>query len=107
MTELPAPRPCNWPPFEGERGCGQPVLDVITKAGKHQVLDAKPVKAVVVGSMVTTHAHNDSVVLMLEPDPHPTVALVTVVVDSYIVHQATCRVFKAWNAAKARARASR
>jgi hypothetical protein len=44
---------------------------------------------------------------MLGPDPQPEVALVSVVVDSYIDHHATCRVFKAWTAAKARARASR
>ncbi len=37
------PRPCTWP----DGGCGEPIIDVTTIAGKRQVLNPIPAKGVV------------------------------------------------------------
>ena len=70
-------RPCRWP----DGGCGESIIDVITVAGKKQVLDATPSKGIILvrrGPMAS-----------LEPY-EPGADVVSRVVDTYVDHHATC-----------------
>jgi len=89
------PRPCTWP----DGGCGEPILDVVTAAGRKQVLDAKPEKRVVLVPADTHRLedHYSGKVGAYGPE-------VAVVMDTYVDHHATC---SAWAAKLERERAAK
>ena len=91
------PRPCTWP----DGGCGEPILDVTTRAGRRQVLDAKPTKGIVLGSLITTLDENDGLVVGAQ---HLDARIVAAVVDVYRDHHGAC---DAWLAKLERERAAK
>jgi hypothetical protein len=72
------PRPCTRP----DGGCGEPIIEVTTIAGRKQVLNPKPVNGVV---MVNAE---DTLVLSGRGDSWPDVR--SRVVPVYVDHHATC-----------------
>lgn len=93
------PRPCTWP----DGGCGEPILDVTTRAGKRQVLDAEPAKGIVLGELATIDTEDDAIAISLGADQSAG-RIVAVVVDVYRDHHAAC---DAWLTKVERERAAR
>lgn len=99
------PRPCTWP----DGGCGEPVIDVTTVAGKRQVLNPTPVKGVVLVVADDGRPAHPAGPLTLSTNPRQIEASVmhnyrARVVDVWTDHHATC---SAWLAKVARERAAR
>jgi hypothetical protein len=79
-------RPCRWP----DGGCGDPIIDVLTVKGAKQVLDATPVKRIVLANKVLDETGTSYVLLIAHGDDQ-----CAVVVDTYVDHHATCSAFAA------------
>jgi len=76
-------RPCRWP----DGGCGAEIVDVLTAAGRKQVLDAEPMRRIVL-------VHSDDT-LCAFPGQRSFMDTKSVVAETFVDHHATCSAFKA------------